>query len=440
MLKKLNDFIIILLILSISFISGCLPAGSLSSSGSSKAIVVWHWMTDRQPAFEELARKYLKETGVEVDFELYAPSDAYTQKVRAAAQGVNLPDIYGILGEKREFASFIKAGYVLNLTPFMEADGGAWKESLFDKALELNVFPAGNTYGVAQGIYGVPIDMKAIKMVYNKDLLRQAGLDPENPPATLAEFLQLGPKFKEMKLQGFVSGWAEAWLIDCLADNYAFNVMGEEKVMRTIRGEVPYTDPDWIKVFFVFKQMQQSGILANGIVTMINKTAEQLFANGKAAFAFNGSWGVNVYKNMNPGLSYAIMLPPKASDEHPMSFWGGAGSSFMVNARSRNSGQAVKFLQWFTGAEQQSFLAHATNNLPANRNAMKDIPPALAQFSANMELATHPNTWESTEFPAVIEAFDSGIQSIIIGEQTPEQVAQAVQKVKERELARKKTL
>jgi hypothetical protein len=43
-----------------------------------------------------------------------------------------------------------------------------------------------------------------------------------------------------------------------------------------------------------------------------------------------------------------------------------------------------------------------------------------------------------SEFPAVIEAFDKGIQSIIIGEKTPEQVAAEVQRIKERELATKR--
>jgi len=55
-----------------------------------------------------------------------------------------------------------------------------------------------------------------------------------------------------------------------------------------------------------------------------------------------------------------------------------------------------------------------------------------------MEYATHPNIWGVSEFSLVIEAWDRGIQSIIIGEKTPEQVAADVQKVKERELAKRR--
>lgn len=415
-----------------------LVVGCSSKVNSGKSILVWHWMTDREPAFAELAKKYEAQSGIKINFELYAPSDAYSQKVRAAAQGDNLPDIFGILGEKRDFSSFIKAGYILELTPYMLEDNAKWKSGFFAKALAVNEFSEKNSYGIKPGIYGAPIDIMTIQMLYNKSLFRQMGINPNRPPQSFQEFLEIGKKIKAAGLQGLVSGWGEIWMIDCLANNYAFNIMGKEKVIATIKGEVPYTDPDWVRVLSLFKDMQNSGLLASGVVTMVNKTAEQLFANEKAVFAFNGSWCVNVYKGMNPRLDYAAFLPPPASDKFPMAIWGGAGSSFMVNARSGNKEEAVKFLRWLTEAPQQAYLAEATNNLPANRESVNKISDVMASFAKAMENATHPNVWGISEFSPVIEAFDKGIQSIIIGEKTPEQVAAEVQKIKERELAKKR--
>jgi len=415
-------------------LTGC----SFQNVDSKPTINVWHWMTDRDAAFQELAQKYEGLTGIKVNFELYAPSEAYTQKIRAAAQGMNLPDVFGILSEKRDFASFVKAGHILDLTPYMEANNNSWKDNFFPKALAVNEFGLQNSYGINPGIFGVPIDIMTIQMVYNKKLLAQLGLDPNRPPKTLQEFLDIGAKVQAAGMQGLVSGWSEVWMIDCLANNYAFNIMGKDKVLATIKGEVPYTDPDWIKVFTVFKQMKDSGILAQGLVTMINKSAEQLFANEKAVFAFNGSWCVNVYKGMNPGLEYEVMLPPQATEKFPMAIWGGAGSSFMVNARSKHKLEAVNFLTWLTDQDQQAFLAAATNNLPANKNSLSKIPEVLAQFARGMDSAIHPDTWGISESSLVIESFDRGIQSIIIGEKTPEQVASEVQEIKERELAKKR--
>jgi len=419
---------------------GILLAGC--SSGNQEpgkpTVNVWHWMTDRDPAFQELAGRYEAKTGEKINFELYAPSEAYSEKVRAAAQGVNLPDIFGILGEKRDFASFVKAGHVLNLTPYMDEMGGVWRNKLFSNALAVNEFPDNNIYNVSPGTYAVPTDIMTIQILYNKDLLKELGLNPGRPPATFAEFLAIGPKLKAKNLQGLVSGWGELWMLNCFANNYAFNIMGRDKVIATIKGEVSYTDPDWIKVLGIFKDMQESGILADAVVTMVNKTAEQLFATGKAVFAFNGSWCVNVYKGINPALNYGVMLPPRVTDKFPMSIWEGAGSSFMVNARSKNKEEAVKFLKWLTDSEQQAYLAEVTSNLPANKECLGEIPPILAQFADDMGLATHPNIWGVSESPLVTETLGRGIQSIIIGEKTPEQVAVEVQKVKQREQAKKR--
>lgn len=435
--KGLKGYLSLFLFFVFSFIFfGC--ASKKEESLTGKTVTIWHWMTDREQTFLELAKRYEAKTGVKIDFELYAPSDAYSQKVRAAAQGENLPDIFGLLAEKRDFSSFIKAGYISDLTAYMKENNNEWEKKFFPKALAVNEFAPGNSYGVPAGIYGVPIDVMAITMLYNKTLFKELGLDPKRPPETWSDFLAVGAKIKEAKKQGLVSGWGEIWMIDCLASNFAFNLMGKDKFLATLRGEVPYTDPDWIRVLTLFKEMQESGLLYNGLVSMVNKTAEQIFANERAVFAFNGSWGVNVYNGMNPKLDYGVMLLPKVSDKFPVSIWGGAGSSFMVYEKSKNKAEAIKFLKWLTEKDQQVFLAKETKNIPANKEAMGNISPVMAQFSLVLEYATHPNIWGFSESSQVTEAFDKGVQSIIIGEKTPLQVAEEVQKIKVRELSKRK--
>src|SRR3989338_2901308 len=271
-----------------------------------------------------------------------------------------------------------------------------------------------------------------IEMLYNKKLFKKAGLDPAMPPKTWNEFMAAIEKLKAAGIEGLVSGWSEHWMIDCFASNYAFNLMGEQNSLANIKGEIPYTDPDWIKVFSLFKDLREKNALISGIVTMGNKTAEQLFANEKCAFAFNGSWCVNVYKGMNPNLDYGVILPPLASSKYPMAIWGGAGSSFMVNGRSKNKEEAVAFLKWLTERDQQVFLSEKTLNLPSNRESLANIPSILAQFADDMDNVTHPNVLPVQENPRVLEALTKGIQAIIIGVKTPEQIADDVQKVKER--------
>ena len=197
-------------------------------------------------------------------------------------------------------------------------------------------------------------------------------------------------------------------------------------------------DPQWIEVLTTFKQMADQKILVEGAVTMVNKTAEQTFANGRAAYAFNGSWCVNVYRGMNPGLRYAPMLPPSLNPARSMKIWGGAGTSFVVNAKSPRTGEAIQFLRWMTEEEQQAFLAEKTKNLPANKTSIGKISSVLAGFADDMDVATHPNSYPVQENPVVAEAFAKGIQSILIGEKRPEEVAREVQRIKEKETAKKR--
>jgi ABC-type glycerol-3-phosphate transport system substrate-binding protein len=409
-------------------IAGC----AASQKTDPNTITVWHWMSDREEAFLELARRYETATQTKVKFELYAPSEAYTQRVKAAAQTSTLPDIFGVLGESRDFASFVKSGHIADLTAEFNRKEGArvWKDKLFEKAVSVNQFQPDNEYGVVPGIYGMPLDVTTIQMVYNKRLYEAAGLDPNAPPATWEEFVKHCRVLRDKGFPRFVSGFGEIWMIDALASNFAMNIMGEKKFFDTYAGKVPYTDPDWIRVLSLFKEMADEKILVEGAVTMVNKTAEQTFANERAVFAFNGSWCVNVYKGMNPGLRYGAMLPPRVTNLNPMRIWGGAGGSFVVNRNSPRRDAAIEFLKWLTLDDQQAYLATATENLPANKGSLKQISPILAEFADDVDNTTHPNNYPVHEDPAVVEAFDKGIQSILIGERSPEAVAADVQKVK----------
>jgi len=423
-------------------LAGCLLAGCANEKSSAvkagespavKKIVVWHWMNDRHCAFDELAAKYKAQTGIDVEFKLFSPPDIYSQKVIAAARAGNLPDVFGILGEKKTLASFIKAGHVLDLTAYMIADHKVWQDSFFTQALEVNVFRAGNSYQAPAGVFGVPIDTTLMQFVYNKALFKKAGLDPEQPPATIEEFINMALAVKKKTgSDGFICGWGENWLLNSLAMEWAINTMGEEKFYQTIAGKVPYTDPDWISVFSQFSKLKDSGILSPNITTMINKESESAFSADRSAFSYNGSWSVNVYKQLSQNLDYAFFGLPKVSNKFPAKIWGGAGSSFMVYAKSPNKDEAVSFLKWLTQEDQQKVLAKATNNLPSVKGCESEVAPVLKPLLADFDNLTHPNNWPAYEDYRVTEVLNKGLQRIVMGLMTPDQLAKEVQEVKQR--------
>jgi len=421
------SFLKLILVLILSFY-GC----TTKPSTKEKKIVIWHWMNDREEAFNELANRYREKTGITVVFKLFSPPDIYSQKIIAAARAGNLPDIFGILGEKKTFASFIKAGHILSLNNYMYENSNNWFNKFYPQTIKVVMFEKNNIYGIEEGIYAVPLDTTIMQFIYNKTLFKKAGIDL-NPPQTFEEFIEVSKNIKEkLNVAGFASGWAESWLLNCLATEWAINIMGEEKFLKTIESKIPYTDPDWIKVFELFEKIRDSGILMPNIITTINKEAEDIFSKNKAAFSFNGTWAINVYKQLSSDLDYDFFSLPKAEPKNPIKIWGGAGTYFMVNAKSENKEEAVKFLKWLTEEEQQIFLIEKTNNLPAVRGCEDKLPEKMKKLLFNLENLTHPNIWKYNEDSRVIEIINTGLQQIILGIKDAKSLASEIQKEKER--------
>ncbi len=403
-----------------------------SQKSSAREITVWYWMVDRKQAFEELAKKYEQETSVKVNFKLFS-SDIYAQKVIAAARAGSLPEIFGILGEKKMLASFIKANHILDLTPYMLKDSSAWKKRFYPQVLGQNSFEKNNIYEVQEGIYGVPIDMMNIQFLYNRELFQKAGLNPNQPPVTFEDFIQYARLVKEKTgAKGFACGWGEVWLMSCVFSEWAMNLLGEDIFHKTIQGKIPYTSPQWIEVFSLFDRLRQEDVLLPNIVSTINKEAEQYFADGKSAFSFDGSWCINIYQELNPKLSYGAFPLPIVSTKFPIRIWGGAGSSFMVSAISPQKEEAVLFLAWLTKPEQQKYLIQSTRNLPAIQGCEDTFSEAMKEFANDADKITHPNIWPKQEDSRVTEVIIKGLQQIVMGITTPEKVAEEVQKAKER--------
>lgn len=395
-----------------------------------KEIVVWHWMADRQAALESLADMYFNETGIKVKLVLVSPSEKYANKIRFASTLGRLPDIYGMLGGVWEFSRFINSGYAVDLSKDLDADGGQWRDEFLSGVIAENEFRPGNEQNVTPGIYGISVDVNNIQMVYNKKLFKQAGLDPEEPPRTWGEFIACGMKLKEAGIPAFVSGWGELWMIDCFADIYALNLIGEDRIVGTITGDFSYTDNGWVRVIKLFEEMRNAGMLVDGITATDNKRAEEMFANSQAAMAFNGSWCVNVYREINPSLDYGVFMPPQLSGKYPMKIWGGVGAPFIVNAKSKNKKEAVDFLKWLTAEKQQAYLSRITCNLPVNKRAVFSVPSKLKEFADDMDSVVHPKAFPVIENSKVREELDRGIQAVIDGRETPEDVMKSVKKIK----------
>ena len=406
-------FLIFLAVLFVIF--GFFGTDRDRSADNTKKLVIWHWMTDRDSTLRSLIDRYNQERREFIKLELYAPSDVYSQKIRIAAQSGTLPASYGILSGISDISTFITNDYIVNLNDAMQKDNYRWQHVFREESLKSNFFKPGNFYNVPPGIYGVPLDMMTIQMVYNKDILASVGWN--RPPATWREFLEVGKEINDKTDKHvFVSGFSELWLINVFIYVYAAHIMGEKKLLQTISREVSYNDPQWREVFSLFLDLRASNLFMSGIVTMGNKKAEEHFSRGRVAFAMNGSWCVNVYSHLNPDLKYGFMSFPKVYSDNPMKLYGGAGSSLFINYELSQNQKArmIRFFQWFTEKDIQRELSQKTNNISSRKDVR--FSGNLGTFLEGIEGIIHPSVLGRQELPTIEEVIGKGIQSILIDE------------------------
>ena len=104
------------------------------------------------------------------------PTDDYNTKVGSAAAASGLPDL--LSGDVVFMPNWTSAGLFQDLTARISAL--PFKDSIAPGAIKSSTWEGKE--------YGLPFVMDLSVWMYNKKLFTQAGLDPNKPPTTLAEF------------------------------------------------------------------------------------------------------------------------------------------------------------------------------------------------------------------------------------------------------------
>jgi multiple sugar transport system substrate-binding protein len=104
------------------------------------------------------------------------PTDNYQPRIAAAAGAQNLPDVFA--ADVIFMPQYTSRGLFLDITDRINAL--PFKDNLAPSHIELGKYE--------ERLYGVPHTLDLSVLFYNKVLYEKAGLDPEKPPTTLAEF------------------------------------------------------------------------------------------------------------------------------------------------------------------------------------------------------------------------------------------------------------
>ncbi|MDD5353554.1 MAG: extracellular solute-binding protein [bacterium] len=396
-------------------------------------LVYWHYFTDRDAVLKKIAADFEKQTGIQVDVQNYGPPEAYDRRLSAAARGKALPDLITITLNITNYAAYVRGGHFLDLTPYMDQE---WKSSIPANYLRGFTFTAEDmsVYGVKKaGLYGLPVDANCMAIFYNTKLWAKAGIT--NVPKTWDEFIAAGKKLRAAGIDPFVANfYGQQWENHTFWMNYAFAYLGTKGFTDLTFGRVKFSDPRVVKSFKIFADMREAKMYMNGITGGIN--GEDIFPQNKVGIFWFRSWEIGVWKQTAPNFQdFDVFYPPKPADAANQCLLpGGPGAAIAINAKGKNAEAAVKFVKYLTSKVPQMMYAESSQNLPVNLIARKEMKTGskLAKFVPWMGSLYYGQFQNPPMWGEILSKVNVEIQSIILGEKTPEQVCKFLDEEYER--------
>jgi ABC-type glycerol-3-phosphate transport system substrate-binding protein len=208
--------------------------------------------------------------------------DGYETKMQALQAADDLPDVFVMKGSW--VPNFLENGMLADVTDAV--NNVAWKdqyrEGLFTPVM------SGDTY------YGAPMQFSTTAIVYyNKELWKQIGYD--SFPTTWDEVFAAVPKFKAMGIDTIAFGNSAKWQYNSSwISAIGARIAGVDWVNDIIamNGKASFTDPEFIKILDLTKEIGQSGALNPDYAVVGNQQASAQFLQGKAATTIDGYWNV----------------------------------------------------------------------------------------------------------------------------------------------------
>ena len=319
-----------------------------------------------------------------------------------------------------------------SIVPFDELvktpEDQAWLKSFYPAFME-NSQTGGKTWGI-------PFQRSTIVLYYNKEAFKEAGLDPNRPPANWKEMVDYAQKLTKRDASGRVTQWGVQipssgfpyWLFQGLAIENGVNLMNAAGT------ETYYDKPEVIEALQYWVDLvKRYKVHPEGIVEW--GTTPKDFFERKVAMVWTTTGNLtNVRANAKFDFGVA-MLP--ASRQHGSPTGGGNFYLFKQSTPAQRDA-AFKFIKWVTTPQRAAQWGIDTGYVAVRADAWET--PAMKQYVAGFpaaavardqlpyakaELSTHDNQ-------RVTKALNDGLQAALTGTKTSEQAMKDAQRESER--------
>ncbi len=233
------------------------PIGAGEGAGTTE-IVVWHtYVGKTEEAHEDLAARFNESQDTyEVRLENLG---SYREAFRAYKDGIasdGLPAI-AIL-EDTTIRDVVDTGTVLPAQSCIEADG-------YDMSDFVPIVK--DFYAIDGALYPGAFNANALLLFYNKDHFREAGLDPEAPPETLAEMQEASAQLAAAGIEGLEAPMAiklEGWIVENWRTGAGLEVITNDNG-RADSDDIPeaaFNDEATVDILTRLDEMNEDGLLA----------------------------------------------------------------------------------------------------------------------------------------------------------------------------------
>ena len=303
-----------------------------------------------------------------------------------------------------------------------------------EKAWLDSFYPALMANGQIEGkTWGIPFQRSTIVAYYNKDMFREAGLDPEKAPATWEEMVEMGKKLTNDDHYGIMipSTGYPYWMFQALAIQNGKELMSKDGL--TTR----FDDPKVVATLEFWKSLStEHGIMPEGTVEW--GTLRQAFLEGETAMMWHSTGNLTAVKN-NAEFDFGVAMLPKK--ERLGSPTGGGNFYIFKDASEKERQAALELIKFMTSPEQAAKWSIETGYMgvsPAayETDALKaytrEFPAALVARDQLEHAVAEFSTFQTAR---VREGLNNAIQAALTGSKSPEEALSEAQAAADRLLS-----
>ncbi|MBA3945050.1 MAG: sugar ABC transporter substrate-binding protein [Herpetosiphonaceae bacterium] len=327
-----------------------------TGGGGGGGTTISFWSRDSDQALIEPVIKVYNDTHPNQVKATFIPADQFVQKFAAAASGSAAPDLIAV--DLIFMPSFIASGEMTDISSMVKA---------LPFASQLSAAHMKEGTSADGKVYSVPFSAEGSVLIYNKKLFKQAGLDPEKAPKTMAEMAD-----DSKKITALGNGTYGFYFSGACAGCNAFTVMpyiwasGGDILSKDSKTAM-LTDPavkgvmTWLHQMWTDKQIPETSKADTG--TDFFNT----FAAGKIGMVGSGGFAIAQLKTAHPEIDFGVAPLPGLTGGQA-SFAG--GDVIGIPTGSQHVKEATDFISWYLSDDVQINQVAKGNALPERKDLL----------------------------------------------------------------------